>query len=321
MKRKISLLLAMLLCLMAVTGCTADNHTSSEQNSQSQIQQTEYQYQLTQEIQSIDLTVPSRAIEIPATLTLPAKGENALVPLVVMHHDFMGDRSTNGAFDLLAQKLAEQGIASIRMDFSGRGDSTETFRNNSLVYADADAKASQAYAIANAPIDASRVGYFGYGFGAVLSLDSGTRKDSGVKALALLAPYADEAEATMRHMFGSEFERMHKEAFSEQRYTTYTGPDGAVYEISVNWFDDLVQARPTQNLEDFSGDMLIVYSDNDPYLPAGVCTELAEQAKKTAQVTVKQVTGAGHDFGFSGEDSVMKEEVLQDISEFFAASL
>ena len=79
-----------------------------------------------------DLWIESRGIRIPVTLTVPGDGEDVDAPLVVLAHGHGGTRQENGAFTELAATLAEAGIASIRMDFPGCGDSMEAFTRNNI---------------------------------------------------------------------------------------------------------------------------------------------------------------------------------------------
>ena len=75
-----------------------------------------------------DVTIPGTRGDIYATVQLPgklARGEE--LPLVVLCHGFTGSRSGDGHFAPLAADLAAQGIATVRLDFPGCGNSTEPF--------------------------------------------------------------------------------------------------------------------------------------------------------------------------------------------------
>ena len=66
-----------------------------------------------------DVSIPGTRGEIPATVELPGKlsrGEE--IPLAVLCHGFTGNRGGDTHFTQLAADLAEQGIATVRMDFS-----------------------------------------------------------------------------------------------------------------------------------------------------------------------------------------------------------
>lgn len=80
--------------------------------------------------EAADISYESRGVEVPATVIMPAgKGP---FPIVVMAHGHGGSRDENVGFPSIADALAKKGIGSIRMDFPGSGDSTESFQDNNL---------------------------------------------------------------------------------------------------------------------------------------------------------------------------------------------
>ena len=86
-----------------------------------------------------NIEIPGTRGNIPATIQLPAKsarGEE--LPLVVLCHGFTGNRQGDGHFAPLAEDLAANGIATVRLDFAGCGDSTEPYANYTLANMAAD---------------------------------------------------------------------------------------------------------------------------------------------------------------------------------------
>lgn len=325
MKRLATILLSALLCLSMLTACTNDGGDASSGSSgptSSASQPAEYKYQLdSQGVTVYDEWIPSRGIEIPATVTLPAGQPGDLVPLVILSHDFLGDRSTGGSFDELALALAEQGIATIAVDFSGCGDSTEDFYSSSLLYMESDLKAARTYAIENAPVDSTRVGLFGYGLGGRVALEMAALKDSPYTAVSLLAPMTDTPEATMRALLGAEYDSLRATAFTQQRYADYTGPDGVTRQLSVNWFDDIDLSQPLKNMQHLKGAMQVLYTPGDTVVPQAVITQLDTAAQAgSASVTVVEVPGTDHGFGLAEEGSAPRAQVVEAVSGFFAGS-
>ena len=75
-----------------------------------------------------DVSIPGTRGTIYATVQLPGKlARSGDMPLAVLCHGFTGSRAGDGHFAPLAQDLAAQGIATVRLDFPGCGDSTEPF--------------------------------------------------------------------------------------------------------------------------------------------------------------------------------------------------
>ena len=93
-----------------------------------------------------DFSIPGTRGEIPATVELPGKlsrGEE--IPLAVLCHGFTGNRGGDTHFTQLAADLAEQGIATVRMDFPGCGESTEPYTAYTLSNMAADVDSCIAY--------------------------------------------------------------------------------------------------------------------------------------------------------------------------------
>lgn len=112
-----------------------------------------------------DVTIPGVRGGIPATVQMPAKLARAgEVPLVVLCHGFTGDRTANGHFPTLAAKLAELGIATVRMDFAGCGSSTEPYTEYSLASMTDDVNSAIAFLQSEYGVDGA-IGLVGHSMG------------------------------------------------------------------------------------------------------------------------------------------------------------
>ena len=319
MKKLLSLILAVSCTVMLMTACQSE--PTSEQESSSQSQPKDYAYQLDPEsVRVYDVAVPSRGIEIPGTLTLPAGTDTDRVPLVIFEHDLFGDRSTNGVFEDIALGLADQGIASIAIDFSGCGDSTEDFADNCPFFIDWDVIAARDFAIENSPIDDTRLGLLGYGFGARMAMDAGALKDSPYTAMSLISPMVGDYEDTLHLLFGTEYDRMISEAFSEALGTEFTAADGITRTISVNWFDDMTLSDPMSKVQNLKGHLQVISATQDEFVPGEVTQALLDGAADTqAEVTSLEVE-SDHSFGFPQADSAVRAQVIDAVVTFFAGA-
>ena len=82
---------------------------------------------------------PGARGNIPATVQMPGKlARGGEVPLVVLCHGFTGSRLGDGHFEPLAAQLAEQGVATVRLDFAGCGASAEPYTAYTLTNMAAD---------------------------------------------------------------------------------------------------------------------------------------------------------------------------------------
>ena len=126
----------------------------------------------------------------------------------------------------MADALAQAGIASIRFDFAGAGDSTEPFTKLSYTTMLADSNAALVWAVRNLPVDKDRIGGFGYSEGsAVVAMQAG-QPFTPYKAVALLGPVANPREV-FDSFFGGNFDAYYAEA-QANGYAVVTTPFGQV---------------------------------------------------------------------------------------------
>ena len=135
-----------------------------------------------------DVMIPGVRGGIPATVQMPAKLARAgEVPLVVLCHGFTGDRTANGHFPTLAAKLAELGIATVRMDFAGCGSSTEPYTEYSLASMTDDVNSAIAFLQSEYGVDGA-IGLVGHSMGGRLVSLYPQDGQYPVAALALWSP-------------------------------------------------------------------------------------------------------------------------------------
>lgn len=115
-----------------------------------------------------------------------AEGEKC--PVVIMMHGFMGNK--DGMMEKIAgDRLAEQGIASVKFDFNGHGESEGEFSGMTVPNEIEDAKLVYEY-VKSLPF-AGDVALTGHSQGGVVaSMTAGDLGAEGVKCVVLLAPAA-----------------------------------------------------------------------------------------------------------------------------------
>ena len=149
----------------------------------------------------VETTIRSRGVPIPISYTYPLSASDEVFPLVVMAHGHAGTRHEAGGFTRLAVGLASQGMASIRMDFPGCGDSIEPFTRNNLTNMIADIRASRDYAVTQPQVDQTRVALLGFSMGGrlVLMLSS---ENQNYQVIATWAPAGSNGAKTEYELMG-----------------------------------------------------------------------------------------------------------------------
>lgn len=262
--------------------------------------------------------VPSDAASTPDaapdSVTMPERGW----PLVVFLHGHGGERHENGGFTEIAHALARYGIASVRMDFAGSGESEEPFTSNTLTSMYTDVLAAIDFMKSTYPIDPEAVGVFGYDMGGRVALHLLAAHLFDFRAVVLLAPTNNNRDLVS--MFGGqeEWDRYKMDA-ELNNYTTFTTVLGQVQNLSVQWFTDLEASDDPAKLaeQSFENRALVIYATNDTTVSPEVSRYVAE---KLGAETMLLDTG-GHSYGFYAESGDLLPRVARTSAEFFANAL
>lgn len=273
------------------------------------------------QVSSVELSLASRGIQIPATVVSPVGKKNERFPLVVIHHGHGGGRNENGGLTRVADALAKAGIMSIRFDFAGAGDSTEPFTKLTYTTMLADSSAALTWAVRNLPVDKDRIGGFGYSEGsAVVAMQAGL-PFSPYKAVALMGPVADPAE-TFQGFFGAaQFEAYYAEA-QANGFAVVTTPFGQVQDTSLEWFQETLAADPAGDIGYFNGRVQLIWGEEEQIIPYSQVeayqAATAESAKSTMLVTIP---GADHGYGFYSDQPDVDAMLHSALVDFFRKAL
>lgn len=223
------------------------------------------------------------------TLETPA-GDPA--PVVLLFHGFTGSRdelpvanTDEGVFSRTARLLAEQGIASLRIDFRGSGESPGAFADTTFEGQVADGLAALSWLEANPAVDGQRLAVLGWSQGGLVATAVAGRSDKP-DALVLWAAVANPEES-FGGIVGSETLEMGLAAGDAALPVTL--PWGAVVELKRGFFEGVTTFDPPAELASYAGPLFIAHGTKDTtVLPTAVDTFLAahegEEASWTAEM-------------------------------------
>jgi pimeloyl-ACP methyl ester carboxylesterase len=134
--------------------------------------------------------------KLAAVIQTPEMGVSKKCPMVMLLHGFGGNK--DGAIEkMIASKLEQAGIASIRFDFNGHGESEGEFQNMTVPNEIEDAK--MVYAYVSALPYVSKVAVSGHSQGGVVtSMLAGELGKAKIACVVLMAPAAVLREDAIR---------------------------------------------------------------------------------------------------------------------------
>ena len=255
------------------------------------------------------IEIPGTRGNIPATFQLPAKsarGEE--LPLVVLCHGFTGNRQGDGHFAPLAEDLAAHGIATVRLDFAGCGDSTEPYANYTLANMAADVDSVIGYM--QATYGTGKTALVGHSMGGRLASLYPQLGQYPVTALALWSP------ANGTGLQGLEFLSIDNFAAVEE-LAARADAEGSVaawgVELSAAYIDGMRDSDPNAALQESGLPVLLTYSGNERILSDTTQTETkaAVESLPDGQVVLDLFVNGDHNY--TSEDPATNTQLDADL--------
>lgn len=256
-----------------------------------------------------NIEIPGTRGNIPATIQLPAKsarGEE--LPLVVLCHGFTGNRQGDGHFAPLAEDLAAHGIATVRLDFAGCGDSTEPYANYTLANMAADVDSVIGYM--QATYGTGKTALVGHSMGGRLASLYPQLGQYPVTALALWSP------ANGTGLQGLEFLSIDNFAAVEE-LAARADAEGSVaawgVELSAAYIDGMRDSDPNAALQESGLPVLLTYSGTERILSDTTQTETkaAVESLPDGQVVLDPFVNGDHNY--TSEDPATNTQLDADL--------
>lgn len=232
--------------------------------------------------------------------------ENPKAPAVLICHGFAGQKMGKyRIYVLIAQQLVAKGIATLRIDFRGSGESEGDFSDMTITGEVNDALKGLEFLRNNPHIDSNRIGLLGNSFGGAIAVLAAS-KDQKVKSMALLAALFN-SQQWQKHweLLGSNKADV---AIQKEIARILDGhiPGPAFYREFFKL--DLEPALKTLHAVPF----LHIHSLNDERVGIEQAQEYARcRADSPCETRYIKLHKSDHDFSFVDERSMIVEEVAQ----------
>lgn len=231
------------------------------------------------------------------------------VPGVLLLHGFMGTKSeTHRLFVKLARKLAAHGIASLRFDFRGSGDSAGEFEEATIHTQVADATEALKFLARQKRINAKRLAVVGFSLGGAIAAHAVGRERGRVKSLVLLSPVAEGA--------GILDDLATPEAVASLAQTGITDYGGNL--VGVEFIRQFADMKPLREVVKVTCPVLLIHGQKDETVPAHH-SDLYERALHNAKRIVKKVVIPGADHTFNKH--LWQERILTETVDWLGETL
>jgi uncharacterized protein len=226
-------------------------------------------------------------------------------PALLMCHGLGGQKS--GKYRLyvaLAVKLAENGIAALRIDFRGSGDSEGEFSEMTLDGEVSDALKGLDFLLRDPCVDSSKVGLFGRSVGGAVAVMA-ARRSGQAKSLVVWAPIFSG------NQWIDKWNTLHTQTLSETHRTEMMRINGQV--PGYAFFQQLFSLRMEEELVALDKTaMLHIHGEKD----AQVAIEHADQYMRLRQKSLGQtkfirLPNSDHDFSYYEEQQIAIQETCK----------
>ncbi|MGC2872898.1 alpha/beta hydrolase family protein [Ihubacter sp. mB4P-1] len=252
-----------------------------------------------------------------AQIMIPANYQEKRLPLVSLSHGFRGSMDSAGG-NYLAENLAKNGIATIRMDFARCRDAEGRIQMNQYTVNTmiSDQIDCIDYMAAHYNIDTDRIGLYGRSLGGRVAMAMANEGYGGYdyQALALVAP-AGNQDALQYYMGGQK---------NWNRMKSKAERDGSVIHQKViltpDFFLSVEDYIPSQTAGKFRHPVFVIYNTEDYVVLPETSIECAENYKDVHITRITSVKSPhGCEMGF--KSSKTKDQLIAEITAFFLKNL
>ncbi|MGI6511713.1 MAG: alpha/beta hydrolase family protein [Catenisphaera adipataccumulans] len=209
------------------------------------------------------------------------------VPMVILLHGFQDDRNEiNFVHTELSRRLCDAGIASVRFDLYGSGESDGCFSDITVSGEIADAEAILAYVRSLDLVDPDRIAFHGTSLGGCVAAMTAGRHHQEIRALSTWCAATDLITNLQEHQTLCGLD------VSDIETKGYADVEGLRF--SVDFYHDALQLDPYGDAAKFDKHVNLVHGDQD-------ATASCENSKKLKEIygtraNLLIVKGAGHRF-------------------------
>lgn len=238
--------------------------------------------------------------KIRGVIHLPEETQSNL-PCVIFCHGFTASRiEPHFMFVKISRALEKIGVASIRFDFLGSGESDGLFSEMTLSNEAADCEAIIDYTRSLSFIDQRKISLLGFSMGGAVSLVSASHCPEKIDRLVLMSPAANMLEVMTRDIRGQRIEMYQQGAI-----------DVGGNLLSKKAIDDVFGINIYECAGKLKNRILFIHGTEDDQVPPFTSLKMHEILAANSELKLIQ----GSDHWYSSQP--WEKELIDSIVEFF----
>ena len=251
-----------------------------------------------------EIWIETEKYEIPAVFVCPDIEE--MVPCVILCHGTGSQKHEVGnMFGDLAECLLEQGVASIRFDFAGCGDSKARQQDLTFLGEVADVKNIFTYLCSQEKIDSKRIGILGFSQGARVMAE--VLKDlPSMKCAVSWSGACHNGFGIFENLFGDYYQEAVEEGIA---VIPMDWREDLI--LSREWFEEIIATHPMEGFAGYKGPVFIAAGKEDTVVDYHHSEEIFKLCKNQFSV-LKIYEKADHTYYAWSDNLTMKQQVIED---------
>lgn len=260
------------------------------------------------------IIIKSDLYDIPAIFTYPNEG--IIFPTVILCHGTGSSKNEAGnLFVRLAESLREQGIASIRFDFAGCGESLAKKQDLTFYGEVDDVEKIYTYIRESEKVDSSRIAILGFSQGARVMAEFLGKYPEGINAAVSWSGACHNGEG----VFSGWFEEYYEEAVKNgHAKIPMIWREDLI--LSKKWFDDIRTSSPMESLSKYKGAILAVSGTKDALVPYTHAKEIVDRCKGKVR-KLRIIEKADHTFNVFESSQLIANKVVKDTVDWIAINI
>lgn len=253
------------------------------------------------------VTFEVRNQQLVGMLHLPAG--RGRFPVALLLHGFTGTKvEAHRMFVKLSRALARNGVACLRFDYRGSGDSAGEFEQMTIRSEIADSLEAIRFLARHKRINSRRLALIGLSMGGAVASHVVARERNRVKSLVLLAPVAEGA--------GILDDLSTPEAVSSLAETGITDHEGNL--VGMPFIRQFADMKPLREVAKCKCPVLIVHGNRDETVPVHHA-DMYERALRSPERLIKKVIIPGADHTFNKH--VWEQRVILETTHWLGETL